>query len=120
MNLLVTCKSNLPETAEALEPEEPEDQRACGLAFRQAADFATYYERVLPHGPRLEALPTRRDFVAVCRKLPENVQPCLHDKYREEHAKACDAVVTRLEPGDRRRLDGLFFEAQGSGEAGAR
>jgi hypothetical protein len=39
------------------------------------------------------------------------VQTCLHDKYREEHGKACDAVLTRLEPADRDRIDGLFFEA---------
>jgi hypothetical protein len=106
-NLVVTCKSDLPDA-----PDEPEDERQCAIAFRQAADFATYYQHVVAHGPRLSALPTEHDFVSVCRKLPENVQPCLHDRYREEHASACDAVVTRLEPRDRNRLDGLFFEAE--------
>jgi len=107
-NLLVSCKHDLPSDPP---PEKPEDQRMCELAYRQASDFAGYFAALTPHGKRLDELPTRRAFVSVCRKLPESVQSCLHDKYREEHAKACDAVLTRLEDRDRDQIDGLFFEA---------
>ncbi len=117
-NLLVSCKSDLLDEPSPPAAEKPEDERMCELAHRQASDFADYFASLSAHGKRLDELPTRRAFVAVCRKLPENVQSCLHDKYREEHRKACDAVLTRLEARDRDRIDGLFFEATGSGDAG--
>ncbi|MGO8996282.1 MAG: hypothetical protein ACLQVI_23465 [Polyangiaceae bacterium] len=117
VHLLVSCKADLAAASPEPEPEKSEDEQACESAHREASDFADYYARLTPHGKRLDSLPTRRDFVAVCRKLPENVRTCLRDRYREDHAKACDAVLTRLDPRDRDRIDGLFFEATVTGTA---
>ena len=105
-SLLVSCKSDLAER------EEPSaEERKCEVAYRQAPDFADYFASLSPHGKRLSELPTKDDFVAICTHLPGNVRRCLQDKYREEHKEACDAVLTRLEPRDRNRIDGLFFGA---------
>jgi hypothetical protein len=46
--------------------------------------------------------------------MPENVQRCMHSMYVNAHDQACDAVLSRLDPWDRRKVDALFLEAQSS------
>jgi hypothetical protein len=55
-------------------------------------------------------VPSPRDFVEVCRALPERVQRCLDARYREAHEKSCLAVLKRLDPGEKNKIDSLFLE----------
>ncbi len=113
--ILVSCKSDLPApkaaAAEATSPNR-DDARVCDAAAKHVDGFKTFWGT---NNPRLKLLvdaPETRDFVATCRDMPEPVQRCLHEKYRSAHVKSCDAVLTRIEPAQRRRIDALFFEAE--------
>jgi hypothetical protein len=89
-----------------------DDTHVCEAAYARVADFALYWAGTTPAAKILPEPPQKVDFVAVCHALPENVQRCTHSGYREVHVKACDAVLLRLEPIQRRKVDGLFFEAE--------
>jgi hypothetical protein len=92
--------------------EERDDTKVCEAAYARVTDFAGYWLGTSPGAKLLPEAPQKVDFVAVCHTLPDNVQRCTHSGYREVHVKACDAVLLRLEPHQRRKPDGLFFEAE--------
>jgi hypothetical protein len=92
-----------------------EDTRVCEAASTHVDEFAKYWAARSPGGKALDELPQPRDFVVVCRAMPENVQRCLHSGYVAAHLKACEAVLLRLEPPLRNKIDGLFLEAEATG-----
>jgi hypothetical protein len=73
-------------------------------------ETAAFWGQLSPGAKRLEEAPSQRDFVEVCRALPERVQRCLDARYREAHDKPCLAVLKRLEPGEKNKIDSLFLE----------
>ena len=119
--LVVTC--NAPDAPGVAPPvAERQDTRVCEAAFKEMPQFAGYWVKHSPNGKALDELPEQRDFVTTCQSMPENVQRCVHSGYRNVHAKACDAVLSRLNAIQRSRFDALFLEAPGapsSSDAGA-
>ncbi len=101
-----------PGPAPALAPSaEPRvEPGACAAAHASVSETATFWAQLYPEAKRLEEAPSQRDFVEVCRALPERVQRCLDARYREVHGKPCLAVLRRLEPGEKNRIDSLFLE----------
>jgi hypothetical protein len=92
-----------------------EDSQVCEAAYVGVGDLSAYWSAKNPTTKHLDELPQQVDFVSVCQGLPDNVQRCLHSGYRAVHAKACDAVLLRLEPAAKTRVDGLFLEAETHG-----
>jgi hypothetical protein len=103
-----------PELARAAAPSssDRDDTAVCEAAYAHVADFATYWATHSDGSKSLDEAPARRDFLAVCRAMPENVQRCMHSGYLAVHGKACEAVLLRLEPTARSKVDGLFLEAE--------
>jgi hypothetical protein len=117
--ILVSCKDDIPSrtavtsaSTEKNADADRDDARVCEAASRHVDGFKSYWGSKAASTKLLAEMPEKRDFVTACRALPENAQRCMHDKYRAAHAKACDAVLTRLEAADRRRIDALFLEAE--------
>ena len=108
--LVVSCK--LPESVGGLPPRE--DTAVCQAAFKEMPTFAAYWVAHAMSAKALDELPEQRDFVTTCQAMPENVQRCVHTGYRNVHAQACDAVLSRLNPLQRSRFDALFLEAPGT------
>jgi hypothetical protein len=88
-----------------------EDSNVCGAAYAHVADFGKYWAAHSPNAKPLPELPQANDFTAACNELPGAVQRCMHSGYRAVHAKACDAVLLRLDPGQRNKVDAMFLEA---------
>jgi hypothetical protein len=122
--MVVACRSSSPPRASAsasapapapvvpaASPAEPPmDGNTCAAAHGTVRDTGTFWAQLYPEAKRLEEAPSQRDFVEVCRALPDRVQRCLDARYREAHAKPCLAVLRRLEPGEKNRIDSLFLE----------
>jgi hypothetical protein len=112
--VLVSCKNDMPvagrQPAAGPTPEDRDDARTCDAAYAIVDGFAAYWVRA-SNGKLLDEKTSKRDFVTTCRAMPENVQRCLHEKYRVAHAQACEAVLARLEPSNRRKIDSLFLQA---------
>jgi hypothetical protein len=89
-----------------------EDSQVCEAVFAHVDKFAPFWAARSPGAKALDELPQQRDFVAVCRSMPENVQRCMHAGYVAVHQKACEAVLLRLPPPLRTKVDALFLEAQ--------
>jgi hypothetical protein len=100
--LVVSCKA----------PAAParEDAQVCEAAYPHAKDFATYWA-ARSSAKRLDELPSQHDFVVTCHGLPERVQRCMHELYRQAHAAPCEAVLSRLDPPTQAQIDGLFLAA---------
>jgi hypothetical protein len=113
--MLISCNSDLPSEPVASAPSSDgptrEDARVCEAAYAYVGDFGAYWVKA-SHGAALEDAPQKNDFVSVCHQMPDNVQRCMHAKFRDVHASACDAVLSRLDPLSRQRIDGLFLRAQ--------
>jgi hypothetical protein len=112
--VLVSCKADvtpLPPARAASAPDAREDTKVCEAAYKYEEDLAAYWITRTPGAKRLAELPESHDFVAVCREMPERVQRCLHEHYRQAHDKACEAVLSRLDPQARGEIDSLFLEA---------
>jgi hypothetical protein len=88
----------------------PADGGPCAEAFASVKDTATFWSQLYPDAKRLEESPSQRDFVEVCRAVPERVQRCLDARYRAAHEKPCLAVLRRLDPSEKNRIDSLFLE----------
>jgi hypothetical protein len=86
------------------------DPAACAAAAASLKETAAFWGQLHPEAKRLDDLPSARDFGEVCRAMPERVQRCLDARYREAHDKPCLAVLKRLEPNERNKLDSLFLE----------
>jgi len=117
--LVVSCDADIPSHASSPPPaaaqgvsSDREDARVCEAAYVHAGDFATYWASRSPGSKRLDELPERRDFVVTCRAMPEPIQRCMHDLYRQAHVQQCEAMLSRLDPSPRARIDGLFLVAQ--------
>lgn len=111
--VLVSCKNDLPAATTptaAGTGEYREDARTCDAAYAFVDGFAAYWVRT-SSGKLLDEKISKRDFATTCRALPENVQRCMHEKYREAHVQACEAVLARLDTPTRQKLDSLFLEA---------
>jgi hypothetical protein len=106
--LLVSCTADLPAPPPVHEARA--DERVCEAASNYTKETAAYWGEHF-EGKLLSELPGTTDFVAVCRDMPDNVQRCMHAKYRAVHGQACDAVLSRLDPYHRNKVDGLFFAA---------
>ena len=101
-----------PTAADPAEASEREDTRVCEAAYAHVGEFATFWAARSPGSKALDELPQQRDFAAVCHAMPESVQRCMHSGFLAIHKKACEAVLLRLEPPVRNRIDGLFLEAE--------
>ncbi len=91
--------------------ETRSDVRVCEASYKYEADFADYWAARTAGGKRREDLPSSDEFVAVCKGMPEGVQRCLHEHYREAHEKECDGLWAQLGAGEKQKVDGLFLES---------
>jgi hypothetical protein len=82
----------------------------CVAAHGSVKEMAAYWSHLYPEAKPLAEPPAERDFVEVCRALPERVQRCLDAKQREGHEKSCLAVLRRLDPSEKNKVDSLFLE----------
>jgi hypothetical protein len=100
-----------PPAAAAAPPAEPaREAGACADAGATIKETAAFWAQLYPEAKRLEEAPAPRDFAEVCRALPERVQRCLDARYRAAHDKPCLAVLRRLDPGEKNKIDSLFLE----------
>jgi hypothetical protein len=100
------AKSAAPPAASA----SPADDGACAAAQTSLKETAAFWLKLNPESKALGDPPSARDFGEVCRALPERVQRCLDARYRDAHDKPCLAVLKRLDPGDKNKIDSLFLE----------
>jgi hypothetical protein len=112
--IMFSCEADMPAPASgkskaATAPRE--DTLVCEAAFGRAMELGAYWAKSTPGSHLLDEPPTKPDFVAVCREMPEHVRRCLHSKYREAHEKSCDAVLMRLDSYHRAKIDGLYLQA---------
>jgi hypothetical protein len=91
-------------------PAPPAQASLCASAHTSVKETAAYWAALYPEAKRLEDPPAERDFIEVCRALPERVQRCLDAKYRGAHPKPCLAVLRRLDTGEKNKIDSLFLE----------
>ena len=107
--ILVSCKSDL----KSVPQEQPAEANLniCSAASHIEGEFATYWVDRTPGSKRLDDLPSLKDFIDVCAKMPDRVQRCLHEHWRQSHAQTCEAVLSRLDAGQRREVDALFLVA---------
>jgi hypothetical protein len=97
-----------PPVASAAVPAQMNE--SCATARASVKEMAAFWSQLYPDAKRLDDPPSERDFAEVCKALPERVQRCLDAHYREAHAKPCVAVLKRLEPGEKNKIDALFLE----------
>jgi hypothetical protein len=83
---------------------------SCAAAQASVNEMAAFWSQLYPDAKRLDEPPSARDFTEVCRALPGRVQRCLEARYRDAHAKPCLALLKRLEPAEKNKLDSLFLE----------
>jgi len=122
IEIVVACRGTAPSgvasargapsagPASTAAPPETPDASACMAANTTLKETAAFWSGLRPEAKRLDELPSARDFGEVCRALPERVQRCLDARYREAHDKPCLALLRRLEPSERNKLDSLFLE----------
>jgi hypothetical protein len=119
--LVVACRSTTPALdggGGAVAPPPPAlpappphaEVSLCASAHASVTETAAYWAGLYPEAKRLEDPPAERDFIEVCRALPERVQRCLDAKYRDAHPKPCLAVLRRLDMGEKNKIDSLFLE----------
>jgi hypothetical protein len=82
----------------------------CAAAHRSVKETAAFWAQLHPDAKRLDEPPSQRDFLEVCRALPERIQRCLDAGYRDAHPKPCLAVLRRLDAGEKNKVDSLFLE----------
>jgi hypothetical protein len=99
-----------PSGAPAAGTATPAAGGTCAAAHATVRETAAFWGQLYPEAKRLDEAPSQRDFVEVCRVLPERVQRCLDARYRDAHTKPCTAVLRRLEPGEKNKIDSLFLE----------
>jgi hypothetical protein len=109
VEMLVSCKSDLPAETDSAASDR-EDTHVCQAASNFRKDFGAYWA-IKTGGSLLEEPASARDFVVTCQSMAENIQRCLHAPYRRAHEKTCDALLLRLDPPSRNRLDALFLQA---------
>lgn len=113
----VSCKESTEsaDAARAPQPTREDDATtACNVVYEHAAEFAPYWVAHSDGGKRLDPLPEAHDFVAVCVTLPANIRRCMFERYRLGHEKSCDAMLSRIAPSTRDKIDSLFLEARGA------
>ncbi len=112
--MLIACRSSPPRASASAAPAPPAEPHPeaspCAAAHASVGETATFWAQLYPEARRLEEAPSQRDFLEVCRALPERVQRCLDARYREAHTKPCLAVLRRLAPDEKNRMDSLFLE----------
>jgi hypothetical protein len=87
----------------------PVSHDACRLAFDHVDDLADAWAE--SHADRARGpLPTRFDFMAVCRDLPLKAQRCLVMPWAQAHADTCEPTISALDERTRQRLEALFFK----------
>jgi hypothetical protein len=96
--------------ASAKSPEPMKESGTCATAYGSVKETFAFWGQLSPEAKLLPESPSQRDFVEVCRALPERVQRCLDARYREAHDKPCMAVLKRLEAGEKNKVDSLFLE----------
>ena len=110
--MVVVCRSSAaPRASAPAMPAAPVAEASpCVAAQASVPETSAFWAQLYTEAKRLEEAPSPRDFGEVCRALPERVQRCLDARYREAHAKPCLAVLRRLEPAEKNRIDSLFLE----------
>jgi hypothetical protein len=106
--ILISCKSYL---RAAPRPKRATESDVCDEASADAVDFAIYWAAHAPHARALLEMPKPKDFGALCVAMPEAAQRCMRTSYRTAHAASCDAVLLRLDPSPRNKVDAMFLEA---------
>jgi hypothetical protein len=106
---LVSSKLPAPAPAPSAAPTA-DANGSCTTAHASVKETAAFWSQLYPDAKRLDEPPSERDFAEVCKALPERVQRCLDARYRDAHAKPCLAVLKRLEPGEKNKIDALFLE----------
>ena len=106
--ILISCKSDL---RAAPRPKRATESDVCDEASADAVDFAIYWAAHAPHARALLEMPKPKDFGALCVAMPEAAQRCVRTSYRTAHAASCDAVLLRLDPSPRNKVDAMFLEA---------
>lgn len=106
--ILISCKSDL---RAAPRPKRATESDVCDEASADAVDFAIYWAAHAPHARALLEMPKPKDFGALCVAMPEAAQRCMRTSYRTAHAASCDAVLLRLDPSPRNKVDAMFLEA---------
>lgn len=114
---VITCRDGGGQARPASPPprapaaaEPVKEVAACAAAKDTVKDTAAFWGQLFPEAKRLPEPPAEKDFAEVCRALPERVQRCLDARYRQEHDKPCLAILKRLEPGEKNKIDSLFLE----------
>lgn len=123
--LVVTCAKDVPANEDdpiptvAADPTQKaprEDSHSwdhapvCEAAYKDVEGLAGYWADSSPGWKRLDALPAQADFVRTCDAMPEEVQRCLHDKYRVAHDASCAKTFTTMPTRLRDRIDKLFLD----------
>jgi hypothetical protein len=107
---LVSSKPAAPSAPPASAAPTADANGSCATAHVSVKETAAFWSQLYPDAKRLDEPPSERDFAEVCKALPERVQRCLDARYRDAHAKPCLAVLKRLEPGEKNKIDALFLE----------
>ena len=90
-------------------PAPPAEVSLCASAHTSVKETAAYWAGLYPEAKRLEDFPAERDFIEVCRALPEHIQAYLEAKYRDTHAGGLLlAVLRRLDAGEKSRSTRSF------------
>jgi hypothetical protein len=119
IELIIACKGTAPTGLPASKGSPvspgspagaPTEPSSCVAAAATLKETASFWAELHPDAKRLEELPPARDFSEVCRALPERVQRCLDARYRGAHDKPCLALLKRLDPSERNKIDALFLE----------
>jgi hypothetical protein len=91
-------------------PEPQADLSTCRQAYKHVGELGSEWVRLHPDRKPV-AQPTRLEFVAVCRDLPEDAQICLQVPYRASHRSECTETIGSLDHRSQRRIDALFLRA---------
>jgi len=112
MEMLVSCKTDIAasvESTSASTASNRDDTLVCEAASKFIGEFGAYWV-TKSGGLPLDEQPAPRDFIVTCQAMAENVQRCMHEKYRHAHEQACEALLGRLDPFSRNRIDALFLQ----------
>jgi hypothetical protein len=120
--IVIACRAGAPTASASSAPAPPKAPMTtpstepasaastCAAAHGSVKQTAAFWSQLYPDAKRLDEPPSQRDFLEVCRALPERVQRCLDARYREAHPKPCLAVLRRLDAGEKNKIDSLFLE----------
>jgi len=123
--LVVTCAGDVPPdeddpaptvAADPAKKSAREDSHSwdhspiCEAAFQDVAAVASYWADSSPGWKKLDALPAHAEFVRTCDTMPEEIQRCLHDKYRVAHDASCAKTFTTMPRPLRDKIDKLFLD----------